>query len=73
MATLEEIKATPSMGNAYSDRGLLDMIHNYILDPSNSIEDRALALREIDRVMGSDYIDERPHIDQVNDYIENNS
>lgn len=52
---LEKILSTPIAGNAWQDMPLMDAIHDFIVDPSTTREQKKVALRMLnDNVMGLD-------------------
>lgn len=64
---IQEIQAAPIVGNAMSDEKLMDAIHEFVIDESNSMDDRCLALQKLDQVMGVET--GLPTDDEVRDYV----
>ena len=50
--TYDEILDHEIIGNAMSDMPLMDAIHEFVVDESNSVEDRCRVLYKLDEVMG---------------------
>jgi hypothetical protein len=51
---IERIIAFPIRGNAYADQKLMDLIHKYVINPKNHMNNKILALKKLDAVMGVD-------------------
>lgn len=49
---IEQILSYPIVGTAYSDRELMDGIHEFVISAENSTEDKLKALYRLDQVMG---------------------
>ena len=56
------------IGNAYHDLPLMSMIHTFVCDQNNTMQDRCAALHKLDQVMGFD--SPYPTEDDVNNYIQ---
>jgi len=68
--TIEEIKNHRFVGNHWSDGSAFGGIHDFVVNPKNSIEDRAEALRQMsDRGMGCGRDEHVPDQKIVDDYM----
>jgi hypothetical protein len=64
---MQEILDHEIIGNAMSDMPLMDAIHDFVVDETNSVEDRCRVLYKLDEVMG--LAGEMPTEAELNEYL----
>jgi hypothetical protein len=67
-ATLQSLLKSKIVGNAMSDRRLMDDLHDFIADDSNSMLERRKALQKLDAVMGEE--GGLPSAQEVQEYLD---